>query len=73
MSGVIDKDRFAPIKSFLKEALSRYTLPVLPVSGQTYHRDTIAMLADARAAGVTQAQVDAFVRRQMIRDGHVKK
>lgn len=50
------------------EALSGYTLPRL-VPDQTYHKSVFAELASARAAGVTQEQVNAYIRAQMRRDG----
>jgi hypothetical protein len=64
-------DGFIPLERINVAGLSGYTLPKL-IEGQQYRADVFSMLADARAAGLTQAQVDAYIRHQMKREGHVK-
>lgn len=64
-------DDFIPIGKISKAALSGYTLPKL-LPNQEYHKSVFAQLADARAAGFTQAQVDMYIKSQMQRDGWVK-
>jgi hypothetical protein len=68
---VTDEDGWMPIDRVNPAELSGYTLPRL-VEGQQFHSSVFAQLADARAAGFTQAQVDAYIKQQMKRDGFIK-
>jgi hypothetical protein len=67
----IDSEGWIPFEKIDPKALSGYTLPNL-IDGQHYNAGIFVTLRDARAAGVTQAQVDAFVRAQMKNDGWIK-
>jgi hypothetical protein len=51
-------DRFIQLERIDALILSCYTLPKL-IDGQQYRADVFSMLADARAAGLTQRQIDA--------------
>lgn len=68
---VADKAGFIPLNRINTNGLSGYTLPKL-IEGQTYHVGVFQELANARAAGVSQKQVDDFVRAGMVRDGWIK-
>jgi hypothetical protein len=68
---VTDKDGWMPLERINKDGLSGYTLPKL-IDGQFYHKSVFAELAAARAANVSQEQVNAFIKAQMVRDGWVK-
>lgn len=70
-ASVTDKDGWIPIDRVNSAALSGYTLPKL-IEGQQYHSSVFAQLADARAAGLTQAQVESYIRQQMKRDGYLE-
>jgi len=59
------------VESFNVSALSGYTLPKL-ADGWGYPVSTIRQLADARQSGVTQKQLNDFIRAQAVRDGWVK-
>lgn len=61
-------DGFIPLEAIGSWATSGFTLPRL-VEGQTYHSSVFAALADARAAGMTQRQVEDYIRTQMRQDG----
>lgn len=68
---VADRDGYIPMERINKNGLSGYTLPKL-IDGQTYHVSVFKELAAARDAGMTQKQVDAYIRAGMVRDGWIK-
>jgi hypothetical protein len=68
---VTDESGYIPLERINTAGLSGYTLPKL-VDGQTYHASIFAELANAREAGITQAQLTAHIRAQMKRDGIIK-
>jgi hypothetical protein len=61
-------DGMIPLERINVAGLSGYTLPKL-VDGQHYSATVFQGLADARAAGLTQKQVNDFFKAQMKRDG----
>ena len=57
-----DEATEALASDFTAEELRGYTLPALP-AGESYDRElTATLLSYAKAAGVAQRQVEAFVR-----------
>jgi hypothetical protein len=68
---VTTADGFIPMERINAAGLSGYVLPKL-IEGQQYHSSVFRQLADARAAGLTQAQVDAYIKQQMETDGYIK-
>lgn len=68
---VLDANGDLPLDRINPKALSGYTLPKL-VEGQTYKSNVFRQLADARAAGITQGQVNAHIRAEAIREGWIK-
>lgn len=59
------------LEHFNASMLHGYTLPRF-IPDQHYPPGIIRQLAAARAAGVTQAQVDAYIRADMIKNGWIK-
>jgi hypothetical protein len=70
-ASITDDQGYMPLDRVNVAGLSGYTLPKL-IDGQTVHRSVFTQLADARAAGMTQEQVTAYLTAQMRRDGHIK-
>lgn len=70
-ASVTDANGYVPLERINAEALSGYTLPKI-VEGQTYHKGVFAELAAARAAGITQEQINGFIEAQMRRDGFIR-
>lgn len=68
---VASKDGMIPLERINKNGLSGYVLPKL-VDGQTYHVSVFQELAAARAAGLSQKQVDSFIRTDMVNNGWIK-
>ena len=68
---VADKEGYVPLNRLNPAGLSGYTLPKL-LPDQTYHVSTFQMLANARAQGLSQKQVDGFVRQDMQDHGWIK-
>lgn len=68
---VTDAEGWIPVERINPDALSGYTLPRL-VPDQVYAVGIFATLRDARAAGVTQEQLTAFITNQMRADGWLK-
>jgi hypothetical protein len=68
---VTDAQGWIPFDRVNKAGLSGYQLPKW-IENQTVHRSVFTQLADARAAGLTQEQVTAYLAAQMRRDGHIK-
>lgn len=66
-----DTEGQIPLERVNPAALSGYTLPRF-IEGQTVTRDIFSMLAHARAAGITQDQLNAAFKSQMIADGWIK-
>jgi hypothetical protein len=75
MKNVANAHGRAHVSRFNANSLSGYKLPDFlgkEHGGQHYPAEIIYDLARARAAGLTQAQVDAFVRDDMVAGGWVK-
>lgn len=68
---VTDAGGWIPHARINTAGLSGYTLPKL-VANQVYDRGVFKMLSDARTAGFTQEQVNAYITAQMRRDGWIK-
>lgn len=61
----IDSTGHAPVSAFSPSVLHGYSLPQF-VEGQTYNaEELLPQLAAARKAGISQAQVNAFIRADM--------
>jgi hypothetical protein len=58
------KDGFVPASKLTVAHTSGYTLPATP-EGSTFAVSALVLLAQARAAGVSQAQVTAILQAQM--------
>lgn len=67
---VADADGWIPLARVGKWALSGYTLKQY-IPDQRLNPAAFGMLANARKAGVSQAQVDAFLENQMRADGWI--
>lgn len=68
---VTNEHGMIPVERLNPAALSGYTLPRL-IEGQHYDANVFADLASARAAGFTQAQVTAYIKAQMTKDGWLR-
>ncbi len=67
---VANAEGIARVESFNTEALSGYTLPKY-ADDWGYPIEIIGQLAAARAAGVTQQQINQFIRTQAVADGWI--
>jgi len=72
-ANIADKDRWVARQSFNAKALSGYVLPDMIEGGTFYSPEVISNLAAARAAGITQRQLEAFLRNQAKADGYKLK
>lgn len=70
-ASVVDAEGFIPMERLNQAGLSGYKLPRF-VADQTYHASIFAELAQARAAGITQQQLDAFLRADAVKQGWIK-
>ncbi len=70
-ASVTNAEGYMPLERINKAGLSGYSLPNL-APGQSYPSSVFAELAAARAAGITQQQIDAFVADGMRRKGYIK-
>lgn len=62
---VMDSNGHAPVSAFSRAVTHGYTLPTL-VAGQTYDAERLLPeLAKARKAGISQAQVESYIREDM--------
>jgi hypothetical protein len=68
---VADKEGWIPLERINAAALSGYKLPKF-LPDQTYHIGIFDDLANARRQGITQAQVDGFIRDGMVKAGWIK-
>lgn len=62
---VVDKEGYAPIGRLVPEALSGYKLTAFIKDQSVNVATAIPLLAMARKAGLTQAQVDNYIRRDL--------
>lgn len=70
-ASVVNAGGFIPLDRINKDGLSGYTLPRF-IADQHYVANVFTLLANARAAGMTQAQVDAWIAKDMRADGLIK-
>lgn len=68
---VVNEHGMIPIDRINKAGLSGYVLPKV-IADQHYSPEIFALLADARAEGLTQKMVDGMIRAEMKRAGWVK-
>lgn len=68
---VTDAEGWIPMDRINANGLSGYTLPKL-IEGQQYHKSVFSQLATAKAAGLTQEAVTAYITQQMKADGWIK-
>jgi hypothetical protein len=68
---VADKEGMIPLERINTAGLSGYKLPKF-IEDQTYHVSIFQDLANARKQGISQKQIDGFIRAGMIEQGWIK-